>query len=75
MQPGEQIAAYISAGIKSGRDVYVYDHYLGGSEAERFEQAVKVLIEKRYACSDADEAASLTSIICALEKAKSDARG
>ena len=59
-------AAEILDAIRSGRDVYVFDQYIGGPDS--LERARKVLIEKREACSDADEAAFLTSMILGLEK-------
>jgi hypothetical protein len=59
-------AAEILDAIRSGRDVYVFDQYIGGPDS--LERARKVLIEKRDACSDPDTAAFLTSIIRGLEK-------
>ena len=72
----EQLAAEILDAIRLGRDLWVFDHYVPamlGMEAfiegpGRLERARKVLIEKRDACSDADQAAFLTSIIHGLEK-------
>jgi hypothetical protein len=66
MEAGEQLAAEILDAIRSGRDLYVFDQFIEGPD--RSEGARKVLIEKRDACSDADEAAFLTSIIRGLEK-------
>src|SRR5687767_2262044 len=66
MEAGEQLAAEILDAISSGRDVYVLDQFIEGPD--HLERARKVLIEKRDACSDADEAALLTSIIRGLEK-------
>jgi hypothetical protein len=45
----------------------VFDQYIVGPDS--LERACKVLIEKRDACLDTDEAAFLTSIIYGLEKA------
>ena len=59
-------AAEILDAIRSGRDIWVFDQYIGGPD--NLERARKVLIEKRDACSGADEAAFLTSIIRGLEK-------
>ncbi len=69
---GEDLAAEIIEAIKSGRDVYVFDRYIGGPgrlERDHLEDARTVLIEKRDACSEPDEACFLTSIIAGLEKA------
>ena len=62
---GEQLAADIIGGVKSGRDVWVFDQILGGPD--RLEHARKILSERRAACADRDEAAFLTSIIDGLE--------
>jgi hypothetical protein len=56
MDPGEQLAAEIIDAISSGRDLYVFDQFIAGPN--RLEGSLKVLIEKRDACSDPDEAAS-----------------
>ena len=61
-----QFAAEILEAIGSGRDLYLYDQYIGGG-AECLERARKVLIERRDACSDAEEAGFLTSVIRGLE--------
>ena len=66
MDAGEQLAAEILDAVSSGRDLWVFDQFIEGPD--RLERARKVLIEKRDACSDADEAAFLTSIIHGLEK-------
>jgi hypothetical protein len=66
MNTGGQLAAEIIDVIKSGSDVWVFDQLLQGSD--RLEHACKLLLEKRAACSDPDEAAFLTSIIDGLEK-------
>ena len=66
MDAGEQLAAEILDTIRLGRDLWVRDQFIEGPD--RLERARKALIEKRDACSDADEAAFLTSIICGLEK-------
>jgi hypothetical protein len=63
---GEQLAAEILDAIRADRDIYVFDQYIVGPDS--LERARKVLIEKRDACSDADEAAFLTSMILGLEK-------
>ena len=63
---GEQMAAEILEAIREDRDIYVFDQYIVGPDS--LERARKVLIEKRDACSDADEAAFLTSMILGLEK-------
>jgi hypothetical protein len=59
-------ASEILDAIKSGRDIWVFDEYIGGTDS--LERAHKVLIEKRDACSDPDTAAFLTCIIRGLEK-------
>jgi hypothetical protein len=61
MDAAEQLAAEILEAIGSGRDLYVFDQFIAGSN--RLERSRKVLIEKRDACSDPDEPAFLTSII------------
>jgi hypothetical protein len=65
MDAGEQLAAEILDAIRSGRDLWMFDQFIEGPD--RLERARKVLIEKRDARSDADEAAFLTSIILGLE--------
>jgi hypothetical protein len=59
-------AAEILDAIRSGRDLWVFDQFIGGPD--RLELARKLLIERRDACSDPDEATFLTSIIRGLEK-------
>ena len=66
MDAGAQIAEEILAGIRSGRDIWIFDQYIVGPDS--LERARKVLIEKRDACSDADESAFLTSILRGLGK-------
>jgi hypothetical protein len=61
----EQLAAEILAAIRSDCDLYLYDHYITGPN--RRQRARELLIEKRDACSDADEGAFLTTIIRRLE--------
>jgi hypothetical protein len=61
----EQFAGTILEAISSGRDLYLYDHYIVGPN--RLECARKVLTEQRNACSDPAEAAFLTSVIHCLE--------
>ena len=53
-------AAEILDAIRSGRDIWVFDQYIGGPD--NLERARKVLIEKRDARSDPDDATFLTSI-------------
>ena len=65
MDAGEQLAAEILDAIRSNRDLYVFDQLIEGPDS--LERARKVLIEKRDACSDPDEAAFLTSVIRELE--------
>jgi hypothetical protein len=62
----EQLAAEILDAIRLGSDFWVFDQFIAGPD--RLERARKVLIEMRDACSDADEAAFLTSMIRGLEK-------
>ena len=66
MNAREQLAAEILDAIRSGCDLYLYDHYIIGPD--RRQRAREVLIEKRDACLDADEVAFLTAIIRGLEK-------
>jgi len=66
MDAGGQLAAEILEAISSDRDLYLYDQFIAGPE--RLERSLKVLIEKRDACSDPDETAFLTGIIRGLEK-------
>jgi hypothetical protein len=66
MDAGEQLATEILDAIGSGRDLYVFDQYIVGPDS--LKRARKVLIEKRDACLDPDEAAFLTSIIYGLGK-------
>jgi hypothetical protein len=66
MDAEEQLAAEILDAVSSGRDLWVFDQFIEGPD--RLERARKVLIKKRDACSDADESAFLTRIICGLEK-------
>lgn len=68
MDAGEQLAAEILDAIRLGRDLWVCDQFIKGPD--RLERARKVLIEKRDACSDADEEAFVTSIIRGLEKGR-----
>ena len=60
------MAAEILAALKSGRDLYLFDRFIAGPD--RLECARKVLIERRDARSDPDEAAFLSSVIRGLEK-------
>jgi hypothetical protein len=49
MDAGE-LAGEILDAIRSGRDLYLYDHSISGPD--RMQCAREVLIEKRDACSD-----------------------
>ncbi len=69
MDIGEQLAASIIDGIKSGRAVYVFDQILQAPEP--LEHARRILSERRAACDDPEEAALLTGIIEKLESGKS----
>ena len=64
----EKFVANILDAIGSGRDLYLYDHYIAGPDPRQ--RAREVLIEKRDACSDPDEVAFLTSVIHGLEKGR-----
>ena len=68
MDAGEQLAAEILDAIRSGRDLWVSDQFIEGPD--RLERARQVLIEKRDAQSNPDEAAFLTSIIRGLENGR-----
>jgi hypothetical protein len=68
MDAGEQLAAEILDAIRSGRDLWVFDQFIEGPD--RLERARQVLIEKRDAESDPDEAAFLASIIRGLENGR-----
>jgi hypothetical protein len=59
------MAAEILDAIRSARDLWVFDQFIGGPD--RLDHARKVLVEKRDACRDPEEAALLTSIIRGLE--------
>jgi hypothetical protein len=67
MDAGELVANILDA-IGSGRDLYLYDHYIIGPDARQ--RAREVLIEKRDACSDPDELVFLTSVIHGLEEGR-----
>ena len=67
MDAGELVANILDA-IGSGRDLYLYDHYIIGPDVRQ--RAREVLIEKRDACSDPDEVALLTSVIDGLEEGR-----
>lgn len=67
MDAGALIAEILNA-ITSGRDLYLYDHYIIGPDSRQ--RAREVLIEKRDACSDPDEMAFLTRAISALEEGR-----
>ena len=64
MDAAKQLAAEILDAVSSGRDLYVFDQFIQGPD--RLARVHHVLIEKRDACSDPDEAAFLTSIIRGL---------
>jgi len=66
MDAGEQVAVEILDALRLGRDLWMFDQFIEGPD--RLERARTVLIERRDACSDANEAAFLTSIIRGLEK-------
>jgi len=68
MDAGEQLAAEILDAIRSGRDLWVFDQFIEGPD--RLERARQLLIEKRDAESDPDEAAFLTCIIRGLENGR-----
>jgi hypothetical protein len=68
MDVGEQLAAEILDAIRSGRDLWVFDQFIEGPD--RLERARQVLIEKRDAESDPDEAAFLASFIRGLENGR-----
>jgi hypothetical protein len=59
MDATKQLAAEILDAVSSGRDLYVFDQFIQGPD--RLARVHHVLIEKRDACSDPDEAAFLTS--------------
>jgi len=61
------VAADILHAIRSGRDLWLFDQVVEGPD--RLERACNLLIERRAACSDPDEAAFLTTVIRGLEKA------
>ena len=61
-----ELAGEILNAIRSGRDLYLYDHYISGPD--RMQCAREVLIEKRDACSDPDEVVFLTGVIRGLEE-------
>jgi hypothetical protein len=67
MDAGELVANILDA-IGSGRDLYLYDHYINGPDSRQ--RAREVLIEERDACSDPDEVAFLTSVIHGLEEGR-----
>lgn len=65
MDAGEQLAREILDAIRSGRDLWVFDQFIHGPNG--LQRACEVLLEKRAACSDPDDAAFLTRIIRGLE--------
>ena len=67
MDAGE-LAAEILDAIRSGRNLYLYDHYIIGPDGRQ--RARQVLIEKRDACSDPDEVVFLTGVIRGLEEGR-----
>jgi hypothetical protein len=69
MDAGEQLASEILDAIRSGRDLYLFDHYIMGPDS--LENTLKILVQERDTCSDPDEAAFLTSTIRELEKGRS----
>jgi hypothetical protein len=60
------MAAEILEAIESGRDVWVFDHFVQGPD--RLENARRLLRERLAACPDPEEADFLTSMIGALEQ-------
>ena len=64
------MAADILHAIRSGRDLWLFDQVVEGPD--RLERACNLLIERRAACSDPDEAAFLTTVIRGLEKGDDD---
>jgi hypothetical protein len=66
MDNGELLAAEIFEAIRSGRDLWLYDQFVGGPD--HLERTRQLLVERRAACSDSDETAFLTSVIQGLEK-------
>ena len=71
MDAGERVAKILDA-IRSGRDLYLYDHYIIGPGARQ--RVREVLIEKRDASSDPDEMAFLASVIRGLEEGRGSKR-
>ena len=71
MDTKAKLAAKMLDAIRSGGDLWVYDQFVEGPD--RLERARKLVIERRAACSDPDEAASLTRVIRWLEKGDEDA--
>ena len=67
MDAGELVTKILDA-VRSGSDLYLYDHYIIGADSTQ--RARAVLIEKRDACSDPDEMAFLTSVIRGLEEGR-----
>lgn len=67
MDAGEMVAEILDA-ITSGRDLYVYDHYIIGPDGRQ--RTREVLVEKRDACTDLDEVTFLTSVIRGLEEGR-----
>ena len=67
MDAGELVASILDA-VASGRDLYLYDHYIIGPDA--WQRAHEVLIEKRNTSSDPDEVAFLTTAIRRLEEGR-----
>jgi len=65
---GGGLAAEILDAIRSGRDLYLYDHYIIGPDGRQ--RAREALIEKRDACSDPDEVVFLTGVIRGLEEGR-----
>jgi hypothetical protein len=59
------LAAEILDAIRSGSDLYLYDHYIIGPDARQ--HACDVLTEKRDGCSDPKEAVFLAGVIRCLE--------
>ena len=72
MDTKAELEAKMLDALTSGGDLWVFDQYVGGGP-DSLERARKLLIERRAAYSDPDEAASLTRVIRWLEKGDEDA--
>jgi hypothetical protein len=61
MESEDQIVASIVGAIRSEADVYVFDQVIEGPD--KLQKARKLLIDRRQAVQDPEEAAFLTRII------------